>query len=89
MHGRGGQRRPISELELRPVNLPAQDRELVPQHKQLDVFHVQAAPATNERVQQSPNGEVEEGEGHAADPPNPLAPPQRYRYWRPSGAPAG
>jgi hypothetical protein len=30
-------------------------------------------------------GEVEEGESHAVDPPNLLAPPPRHRYWRPSG----
>jgi hypothetical protein len=50
--------------------------------KQLDVFFVQAAPATNKRTQQRPNSEVEKGEDHAADPPNPLTPPQRHRYWR-------
>ena len=43
-----------------------------------DVFHIQAATATNKRAQQSPNGEVEEGEGHAADPPSPLAPKPRH-----------
>jgi hypothetical protein len=39
----------------------------VPEHEQLDVFHVQAAPATNERAQQSPDGEIEEGESHATE----------------------
>jgi hypothetical protein len=85
MDGCGRQQCPVSNPELRPRDLTAQDRELVPQHKQLDVFHVQAAPAPNEGAQQSPNGEVEEGKSHAADPPNHLALAQRHRYWRPSG----
>jgi hypothetical protein len=84
MNAGGGQQRPISHPKLRPRNLPTQDRQLVPQHQQLNVFHVQAAPATNKRAQQSPNGEVEKGEGHAVDPPNPPYLPVRHRYWRPS-----
>jgi hypothetical protein len=79
------QQRSVSHPELRPHHLAALDRQLVPEHEQLDVFHVQAAPATNERAQQSPDGEIEEGESHAADPLNPLAPSLRHRYWRPSG----
>src|SRR5438477_627057 len=78
--------RPVSNPEFRPGDLPAQDRELVPQHEQFNVFHIQAATATNKRTQQSPNGEVEEGEGHTTDPPNPLAPTARHRYWRPSAS---
>lgn len=84
MDGRCGQQCPISHPEFRPRNLSAQDRELVPQHQQLDVFHVQAAPTTNKRAQQSPNGKVEEGEGHTADPCSESPPEQRHRYWRPS-----
>jgi hypothetical protein len=38
-----------------------------------DVFHSQAAAATNKRAEQSPHGEVEEGESHAADPPSPQS----------------
>jgi hypothetical protein len=57
MNGRGGQQSPVSNPELRPRNLAAEDLELVPKHEQLDIFHVQAAPATNKRAQQSPNGE--------------------------------
>jgi hypothetical protein len=84
MHGCGGEQRPVFHPELRSRDLPAQDRELMPQDQQLDVFHVQAAAATNKRAQQSPNGEIDEGEGHAADPPNVLASTLRHRYWRPS-----
>ena len=69
MNGSRGQQRPVSHPELRTLDLPAQDRKLVPQDEQLDVFHVQAAPATNKRAQQSPNSKVEKGDGHAADPP--------------------
>jgi hypothetical protein len=51
--------------------LTAENLELVPQHQQLEVFHMQPAAATNQRPEQSPNSEIEEGEDHAADPPNP------------------
>jgi hypothetical protein len=60
VHGRSSQERPVSYPELWPPNLAAQDRQLVPEHEQLHVLHVQAAPATNQRAQQSPDGEVEE-----------------------------
>jgi hypothetical protein len=49
-----------------------QDVEFMPQHQQLDVFRVQTAAAPNERTQKRPKREVEEGEGHAADPPRPC-----------------
>jgi len=85
MQGRGSEQRPIGWLELWPRNLPAQDLELVPKHQQLDVFHVQSAAASNKRADQSPNGEVEERESHAADPPSPRPEEERHEYWRPSG----
>ena len=47
MEGCGCQQGPIRCAELRPRDLPAQDLELVAQHQQLDVFHVQAAATTN------------------------------------------
>jgi hypothetical protein len=50
MAGRGRQQGPISKPELRLRDLPAQDLELVPQHKQLDVFHVQAVAAPHKRA---------------------------------------
>jgi hypothetical protein len=53
--------------------LTAENLELVPQHQQLEVFHMQPAAATNQRTEQSPNSEIEEGEDHAADPPNPRS----------------
>jgi hypothetical protein len=56
MAGCGCQQGPISHAELRPRDLPAQDLELVAQHQQLDVFHVQTAAATNKRAKQSPHG---------------------------------
>jgi hypothetical protein len=58
MNGCGGQECPIRHPKLRPPNLATQNRKLVPQHEQLNVFHVQAATATNKRAQQRPNGEV-------------------------------
>jgi hypothetical protein len=85
----GRQQRPISRGKLRPRGLPAQDLELVAQHQQLNVFHIQTATATHKRTEQSPHGEIEEGEGHAADPPSPRARKGRHQYWRPSGFAGG
>ncbi len=82
----GGQQCSIWHSELRPSNLAAQNLELVPQHQQLNVLHVQAAATPNKRRQQRPKREVEEGEGHAADPPNPRAQEQRHQYWREVGS---
>jgi hypothetical protein len=79
------QQRPISHPELRAHDLPAQDLELVAQHQQLDVFHMQAATATNERAEQCPHREVKKREGHTADTPNPHATEGRHQYWRPTG----
>jgi hypothetical protein len=73
MAGCGRQQGPIRHAELRSRDLPAQDLKLVAQHQQLDVSHVQAAAAPNKRAKQSPHGEVEEREGHSADPPCPHA----------------
>jgi len=63
----------IRHPEFRPHDLTAQDLELVAQHQQLDVFHMQAPTATNKRSEQRPHGKVEKREGHAADPANPSA----------------
>ncbi len=52
-----GQDRPIRHPDIRPPNLAAQNRKLMPEHEQLNVFHVEAATTTNKRAQQSPNGE--------------------------------
>jgi hypothetical protein len=43
----------------------------VAENHQLDVLHLQATATANEQAEQNPNGEVEEGEDHAADPPSP------------------
>src|SRR6266545_2555284 len=80
----GRQQGSISCATLRPRNLAAENLELVTQHKQLDVFHLQAAAAPNERTKQSPNSEVDEGEDHAPDPPSPRAKERRHQYWHPS-----
>jgi hypothetical protein len=56
----GRQQGSINHPELRPRGLPPEDLELVAQHQQLDVFHMQAATATKERAEQSAHGEVEE-----------------------------
>src|SRR5437588_11839440 len=69
MNGCSDQECSIRHPELRPSNLATQNLELVPQHQQLNVLHVQTAAAPNKRTQESPKREVEKREGHAADPP--------------------
>jgi hypothetical protein len=67
----GRQQRSISCAKLRPRDLAAENLELVTQHQQLEVFHMQAAAATNQRTEQGPKSEIEEGEDHVANPPSP------------------
>jgi hypothetical protein len=62
--------------------LPAQDLELVAQHQQLDVFHMPPATAANERTDQSPHSEADEGEGNAGDPPSLRPIERRHQFWR-------
>ncbi len=61
----GRQQGSISCAKLRPRHLAAENLELVTQHEQLDVFHMKAAAAPNERTKQSPNSKVDEREDHA------------------------
>ncbi len=68
---RGCKQSPINRPEFRPHDLPPQDLELVAQHQQLDVFHMQSPTATNKRAEQRPHGKVEKRESHAADTPSP------------------
>ena len=75
----------ICRPELRLRDLPAEKLELVAQHEQLDVLYLQATAATDKRTKQSPEREVEKGEGHVLDPPSPRANGSRHQYWRPSG----
>src|SRR5207253_11446445 len=63
------QRRSINNPELRPGDMPAQDLELVAQHKRLNLRCVQTTATTQEHTEQSPHCEVKKREGHAADPP--------------------
>jgi hypothetical protein len=48
---RGCKQSPINRPEFRPHDLPPQNLELVAQHQQLDVFHMQAPTATNKRAE--------------------------------------
>src|SRR5436190_681365 len=82
---RGRQQCPINRPEFWSHDLPAQDLELVAQHQQLDVFHMQSPTATNKRAEQRPHGKVEKRENHAADTPSPRPTELRHEYWRPSG----
>jgi hypothetical protein len=67
------EQRAISGAKPRPRDLAAQNLELVAQDQQLDVLHVQATATPNERPKQSPEPEVEEGEGHCRRSSQPSA----------------
>jgi hypothetical protein len=69
--GRSGEQCPISRPELRPPDLTAENLEFMPEHHQLDVPHIRATATANKQTEQSPHSEVEEGEGHAGNPPSP------------------
>jgi hypothetical protein len=59
----------IGRAKLRPRHLGTQNVRLVAQDQQLEVLHVQTAATSDERSQQRPEREVEERDGHIADPP--------------------
>jgi hypothetical protein len=71
--GRRREQGTISGAKLRPRDLATQNIELVAQDQQLDVLDVQATTSPNQCAEQSPEREVEEGQGHGADPPPVLA----------------
>ena len=53
MARRRGEQRSISHPEPGPSYLPAQHPQLVPEHEQLHIFHIRAAPATNQQTKQN------------------------------------
>jgi hypothetical protein len=69
--GRCREQGPISCAKLRRRALAAQHRDLVAQDQQLEVLGVQATATPNECAQQGRERDIEEGEGHYRDPPNP------------------
>jgi hypothetical protein len=78
MTGGSGQQGTVSGTKRRPTDLAPENLELVAEHHQLDVLHIQATAAANEQAEQSPNSTVEEGADHAADPPKPS--PEKPRH---------
>jgi hypothetical protein len=67
--GRRREQGTITRAKLRPSDLSTQNLQLVAQDQQLDVLDIQATATPNERAQQRPERDVEEREGHIADPP--------------------
>jgi hypothetical protein len=49
--GSRGEQSPIRQPKLRPADLPAQHRDLMPEHEQLDILDVRATAATNEQAE--------------------------------------
>jgi hypothetical protein len=46
-----GEQSPIHQPKLRPADLPAQHRDLMPEHEQLDILDVRATAATNDQAE--------------------------------------
>jgi len=47
-----GEQQPVARRVQRPSNLPPQDRQLVPQHKDLELLRALAAPEQNHQLEQ-------------------------------------
>jgi len=69
------EQRAVTWSESRPLNLTAEDIELMAQHDQLDVLHVRGAATPSQQLQEGDKGEVDEGEEHRAM----LSEPARHR----------
>jgi hypothetical protein len=83
--GRRREQGTISGATLRPRDLAAQNIELVAQDQQLDVLDVQATTMPNQCAEQSPEPEVEKGQGHDRRSSPFSRKRARREYWRPSG----
>ena len=80
--GRGYQRA-VTRSQLRTLDLPTQDLELMAQHEQLDVLDVNVPAAADQQLQQRHEGEVGERHEHHAILPGPhdkpaVKPDQRF-----------
>jgi hypothetical protein len=62
--GRRREQGTISGAKLRPRDLAAQNIKLVAQDQQLDVLDLQATTTPNQCAEQSPERQVQQGEGH-------------------------
>jgi hypothetical protein len=97
MGGRSGQQCSISNPELRPRDVAAKDRQLVPEHQQFDVLQIQAAAAPNKRSQQSPQattttyrqetskGDLQQTGTPTLPPPNQFVVPHPIEFLHPTG----
>jgi hypothetical protein len=83
MTGRRCEQRAISGAKPRPRDLPAEYLELLAQDQRLDVLDIQATATADECTRQDLERDVEEGEGHTGDPPNPTAKPGKTRVLAP------
>jgi hypothetical protein len=66
--GRRREQGTISGAKLRPRHLATQNVQLVTQDQQLEVLDIQTTATANEHSHQRPERDVEEREGHIADP---------------------
>jgi hypothetical protein len=68
-----GEQRPIGRAEARPGHLPAQHRDLVAQHQQLDLVADLAPPAQHDQLQEAAQHPVAEGHDHSSILPDPRS----------------
>src|SRR5439155_23483064 len=63
------QEQPVRLSQLRPPPVPAQDRELVPQHKDLQLLRSRRPATEQHQLEQTANDQVRERPQHARPPP--------------------
>jgi hypothetical protein len=87
------QEKPVGWRELRPPHLPPQNRQLVPQHQDLELLRALAAREQQDQLEQTAGKDVHQRQGHEQPPgdgtptlprPQPCAPPQLTPGAKPS-----
>src|SRR6266511_2852143 len=63
-------RTPIRLLEPRPLRLPVQDRELVPQHEDFQLLRPRRPATEDHQLEQTANDQVRKRPQHARPPPD-------------------
>jgi hypothetical protein len=77
------QEQPVRLSQLRPPPLPAQDRELVPQHQDLQLLRPRRPTTEHHQPEQTANDHVRKRPQHAPPPPDGEADATRPQPYRP------
>jgi hypothetical protein len=81
--GRRREQGTISGAKLRPRDFATQNVQFVTQDQELEVLDIQTTATANEHSEQRPERDVEEREGHIADPPQTRPPEGATRLLAP------